>query len=96
MKLSLLLAALAAAVFQLPAGGVRPAAGGAQPSSLKAAIDNLGKFDEPTRTAAAKAVRRVDAAQAVPALIEAASSHADGYVRFRALVLAFCKERGII
>ena len=56
-------------------------------SNLRTAIDNLGKFDAPTRMAAAKAVRRTDPAQAVPALIQAASSHADGYVRFRALVL---------
>src|SRR5439155_7571535 len=57
------------------------------PASLQAAIDNLGKFDAPARTAAAKTVRRAEPAQAVPALIDAASSHADGYVRFRALVL---------
>jgi HEAT repeat protein len=56
-------------------------------ASLQTAIDNLGKFDAETRTAAAKTVRRAPPAQAVPALIEAASSHADGYVRFRALVL---------
>jgi HEAT repeat protein len=54
---------------------------------LKAAIDNLGKFDAPTRSAAARTVRRAPAAQAVPALMEAAAGHADGYVRFRALVL---------
>ena len=57
------------------------------PAELAAAIGKLGKFDAPTRTAAARAVRRAPAAQAVPALIEAAASHADGYVRFRALVL---------
>jgi len=57
------------------------------PAQLKAAIDNLGKFDDATRTAAAKTVRRAPVAQAVPALVEAASSHPDGYVRFRALVL---------
>src|SRR5262245_30351383 len=56
-------------------------------SNLHSAIENLGKFDAPTRTAAAKTVRRAEPAQAVPALIEAASGHADGYVRFRALVL---------
>jgi len=77
---------LAAAGFQAPGGGSQSAAAGSQ-TSLKTAIGNLGKFDAPTRTAAAKAVRRTDQAQAVPALIEAASSHADGYVRFKALVL---------
>jgi HEAT repeat protein len=56
-------------------------------ANLRSAINDLGKFDDPTRTAAAKAVRRAPAAQAVPALIDAASTHADGYVRFRALVL---------
>ena len=54
---------------------------------LKAAIDNLGKFDAAVRTTAGRAVRRAPAAQAVPALMEAAGGHADGYVRFRALVL---------
>jgi HEAT repeat protein len=57
------------------------------PAQLKAAIDNLGKFDAATRTSAARAVRRAPAAQAVPALMAAAAGHADGYVRFRALVL---------
>jgi HEAT repeat protein len=66
---------------QAPRGGQTPAA------QLKAAVDNLGKFDAPTRLAAAKAVRRAAAAQAVPALMNAAAGHADGYVRFRALVL---------
>jgi HEAT repeat protein len=59
----------------------------APPANLHSAIDSLGKFDDATRIAAAKTVRRAPAAQAVPALIEAASSHTDGYVRFRALVL---------
>src|SRR4051812_14931480 len=57
------------------------------PAQLKAAIDSLGKFDADARTGAARTVRRGAAAQAVPALIDAASNHADGYVRFRALVL---------
>jgi HEAT repeat protein len=56
-------------------------------SNLKPAIDNLGKFDVLVRSAAARAVRRAPAAQAVPALMEAAAGHTDGYVRFRALVL---------
>ena len=59
----------------------------AAPAQLKAAIDSLGKFDVAVRGAAARTVRRAPAAQAVPALMEAAAGHADGYVRFRALVL---------
>lgn len=55
--------------------------------TLKASIDHLGKFDAPVRIAAARAVRRTAVAQAVPALMEAASGHTDGYVRFKALVL---------
>jgi HEAT repeat protein len=54
---------------------------------LKAAIDRLGDFDYTTRTAAARTVRRTVAAQAVPALLQAVAEHADGYVRYRALVL---------
>lgn len=56
-------------------------------SQLKTAIDSLGKFDDAVRTSASATVRRAPAAQAVPALLAAASEHPDGYVRFRALVL---------
>jgi HEAT repeat protein len=56
-------------------------------AQLKAAIDKLGDLDYPTRTAAARTIRRTTSAQAVPALLQAASEHADGYVRYRALVL---------
>lgn len=59
----------------------------ASPPPLNAAIDRLGDLDYEKRSAAARAVRRADAAQAVPALLRAVSEHADGYVRFRALVL---------
>jgi HEAT repeat protein len=54
---------------------------------LKAAIDKLGDLDYATRTTASRTVRRTPAAQAVPALLQAVSEHADGYVRYRALVL---------
>src|SRR5213082_2006383 len=64
--------------------------GAPQPVSaaqLKAAIDKLGNLDYATRTDASRLVRRAPTAQAVPALIQAVSDHADGYVRYRALVL---------
>jgi HEAT repeat protein len=57
------------------------------PEQLQSAIDRLGTVDYAVRTAAARAIRRAPAATVVPALIDAATRHADGYVRFRALVL---------
>jgi HEAT repeat protein len=57
------------------------------PAQLKSAIDLLGSVDFPIRMDAARTVRRADAAMAVPALIEAVNSHADAYVRFKALVV---------
>jgi len=76
-------------VLGMPLGAQAPASRdqAISPAQLKAAIDNLGKFDAATRTTAARSVRRAPAAQALPALMEAAAGHADGYVRFRALVL---------
>src|SRR5438876_3013042 len=56
-------------------------------AQLKAAIDKLGDLDYATRTNASRVVRRTAAAQAVPALLQAVAEHADGYVRYRALVL---------
>lgn len=57
------------------------------PAALQAAIDTLGKLDYRTRIDASATVRRAPAAVVVPLLVKAAQSHADGYVRFRALVL---------
>jgi HEAT repeat protein len=57
------------------------------PPQLKAAIDTLGSLDFAVRTASARTVRRAPVAMAAPALIEAAGGHADGYVRFRSLIL---------
>src|SRR5215212_6934362 len=54
---------------------------------LKSAIDRLGTVDYAVRTTAARAIRRAPPTTVVPALIDAASKHTDGYVRFRALVL---------
>jgi HEAT repeat protein len=56
-------------------------------AQLQAAINKLGDLNYATRTDASRTVRRTAAAQAVPALIQAVSDHADGYVRYRALVL---------
>ena len=81
--------ALSAAGVQLPPPGSKPAPATAEtrPANLAAAINNLGKFEAPVRVAASREVRRAPPAQAVPALMSAAGTHADGYVRFRALVL---------
>jgi hypothetical protein len=57
------------------------------PQDLRAAIDRLGDIDYDTRTGAARLVRRTPAPQAVPALLQAAQDHADGYVRYKSLVL---------
>ena len=54
---------------------------------MRAAIDRLGTVDFPIRSAAARTVRRADAAVAVPALLSAVKQHTDQYVRFRALVI---------
>jgi hypothetical protein len=51
------------------------------------AIDRLGAFDYDERMTSARTVRRAPGTLALPALLDAASGHADGYVRYRALVL---------
>jgi HEAT repeat protein len=57
------------------------------PLDLTTAIDQLSAVDYPVRMNAARRIRRVAAAQAVPALLQAVKDHKDGYVRYRALVL---------
>jgi HEAT repeat protein len=57
------------------------------PKQIQDAISKLSDFDYATRMDAARTLRRAPAAQAVPALLQAAAEHADGYVRFRALTL---------
>lgn len=64
-----------------------PAPASADVATLRAAIDKLGKIDYKTRVEASATVRRAPAAVVVPLLVEASRRHADGYVRFRALVL---------
>lgn len=79
------------------AAGAPQTGGGATPGrtpastvtadDLAGAIDKLGSFDLGVRIAASRTVRRAPAEMAVPALAGAARGHADGYVRYRALVL---------
>jgi hypothetical protein len=57
------------------------------PEELRSAIDRLSTIDFTPRMEAARTIRRAPAAAAVPALSEAALKHADGYVRFRSLIL---------
>jgi HEAT repeat protein len=64
-----------------------PAPQPVSPAVLHAAIDKLGDLDYATRTTASRTVRRAPASQAVPALLQTVAEHADGYVRYRALVL---------
>jgi len=56
-------------------------------AEIAASIDKLGSFDLPVRTAASRTVRRASPDRAVPALVKAVRDHANGYVRYRALVL---------
>jgi len=64
-----------------------PAIAQDKPAGLAPSINALSSFDFATRMNAARTVRRVAAAEAVPALAEAARSHMDQFVRYRALVL---------
>lgn len=50
-------------------------------------VSHLGAFDFPTRTEAARALRRAPAATTAAELAAAARTHQDEYVRFRAFVL---------
>jgi hypothetical protein len=71
-----------------PVGAQEPAAPQAVAAAqLTDAIGKLGSLDYDTRTAASRLVRRTAPEQAVPALLDAVAQHADGYVRYRALVL---------
>ncbi len=72
---------------QVQAGQEPAAPTAVAPGELQAAIDKLGNLDYATRTAAARTVRRTPNSQAAPALLRTIDEHADGYVRYRALVL---------
>jgi HEAT repeat protein len=59
----------------------------ATPEQIRAAIDKLADLDYDTRMAAGRTIRRAPSQQVVPALLQAFNEHADGYIRFRALIL---------
>jgi HEAT repeat protein len=54
---------------------------------LQSAVGRLGDLDYAVRTKAGRVIRRAPGAAAVPVLLQAAREHADGYIRFKALVL---------
>lgn len=76
------------------AAGLGSAPAGAQPDreaavgAVRAAIDDLGRLDYDIRVRAGRTIRRAPPEVAVPALFAAVARHPDGYVRYRALVLA--------
>jgi HEAT repeat protein len=74
-----------------PVQGAPPTVQGAaqtvSPADVAAAVDKLGSLDLAVRTSASRTIRRGAAAVVVPALTRAAREHADGYTRYRALVL---------
>jgi HEAT repeat protein len=69
------------------AKGPEGATGAVTSAQFADAIEKLGTIDFAVRTSASRTVRRAEPALAVPALRQAARRHADGYVRYRALVL---------
>jgi HEAT repeat protein len=76
-----------AAVQRSPGAG-KPAEGASVTlDELHQAIDHLGAFEDAVRQSAARTVRRAPGPMALVALTDAADRHADGYVRYRALVL---------
>jgi HEAT repeat protein len=65
------------------------------PANPQENISRLSSLDYPTRMNAARALRRLPAAEAVPALTAAVQKHTDEFVRFRAfIVLSSFSDRG--
>ena len=80
--------AIAVCASALVGATVRGAPVHAQTSpELAQAITALGDFSYEVRVEASRVVRRTDPAVVVPALLEAARSHPDSYVQFRAAVI---------
>ena len=56
-------------------------------ADLQTNITRLSALDYPTRMNAARAIRRLPAADAVPGLVQAVQKHKDEFVRYRAFIL---------
>ena len=80
---------VALACASVVAGGLLPRAPlrAQTPPELARAISALGDFSYQARAEASRVIRRTDAAVVVPALLEAARTHPDSYVQFRAAVI---------
>ena len=78
----LLIAALLASVLPLAAASAQTPA-----ADLQTNIGRLSSLDYPTRMNAARTIRRLPAAEAVPALVEAVRKHRDEFVRYRAFIV---------
>src|SRR5688572_19051305 len=73
---ALLMVAVAAGTVHEIQGQEKPA------QDLKSTIGRLSAFDHATRTNAARTLRRLPTVEVVPALTQAARSHADTFVRY--------------
>jgi len=80
----LVIAAVLPLVLLTPPG---IAAAQAPAADLPTNIGRLSALDYPTRMNAARAIRRLTPADAVPALVQAVQTHKDEFVRYRAFVL---------
>ena len=86
---------LSIAIVLLVVATVHAAGQGTLAAELQRAVDSLANFDYPTRTTAARQLRRAPAASVVPVLAGAVRGHADEFVRYRALVvLTSFNDRG--
>jgi HEAT repeat protein len=88
MRTSAAVVALVAAfVIALPVSAQERGPTPVSPEQIQQAIGKLGDLDYATRMGAGRTLRRAPAAQVVPALLQAVSEHADGYIRYKALTL---------
>lgn len=86
---------IASATLLLALAASSRAAQSTPATDLRTHLANLSSLDFPIRMNAARMIRRVPAAEAVPALAQAVTTHPDEFVRYRALiVLSSFNDRG--